>query len=236
MVNKAAKQPARIEDLPTLMETSAHPCAVRVLRDSVVTFMTEFIILHTYLRLQELILPKNFPLDQSIFWSFMSVNIGGYTPAREDYFRKCVIPHSGSTPLNISLNSFHYYNSQLDLQPGGGIVKDLATHGARWKTLKLSFFPNFYMHQLETMLKSELTRPKDATASASLLPLLESLTIHTGTDLDVLRNVKLFICCPCLRELHMESWWSGSMLDAIDVRNLTILESTEVLLDSPIVD
>ncbi|KAF9078004.1 hypothetical protein BDP27DRAFT_1310567, partial [Rhodocollybia butyracea] len=68
-------------------------------------------------------------VSQPIFWSFMSVSVGamwvgsagGCAVARECFFRKCAIPRSGSTPLNISLQSFHYHYGELDLMPGGGI-------------------------------------------------------------------------------------------------------------------
>ncbi|KAF9078008.1 hypothetical protein BDP27DRAFT_1356742 [Rhodocollybia butyracea] len=171
----------------------------------------------------------------------MSVTIGSVWTDRvvagEDFFRKCAIPLSGSTPLRVSLQSFHGYgHGQLELMPGGGIVKELATQGARWKSLKLLYFSQFGMLQLETMLTSGLTHPKDTTAGASPLPLLESLTIEWPSDRVVLDNVKLFICCPRLRELHIDSRWLGSnMLDAIDVRNLIIME-IRGLVEFPIVD
>ncbi|KAF9078007.1 hypothetical protein BDP27DRAFT_1356741 [Rhodocollybia butyracea] len=154
----------------------------------------------------------NLVVSQPIFWSYMNVNIG-HTHLQERSF-------SG--------------NAQLDLKPGGGIVKELAARGARWKSLKVSLFSNSDMRQLETMLKSGR---EDTTAGVSPLPVLENLTIYGRTECRVLHDVKLFICCPSLRELHILGvWWPSSMLNAIDVRNLIVLESTKVLLDFPMVD
>ncbi|KAF9074113.1 hypothetical protein BDP27DRAFT_1359643 [Rhodocollybia butyracea] len=138
-------------------------------------------------------------VSQPILWSFISVNLSGsFSIKGKVFFRKCVIPRSGSTPLSITLE---FSDTQPDLE-GRDILNDLVTQAYRWKHLRLLILPRCGMRHLENalMARRALTHPR--AANTSPLPLLESLTI-ISIDYMSLAHVKSFVYCPRLKELHI---------------------------------
>ncbi|KAF9074108.1 hypothetical protein BDP27DRAFT_1416432 [Rhodocollybia butyracea] len=178
-------------------------------------------------------------VSQPILWSFISVRIGsGRIPTKRNVSFRDIIPRSGSTPLNITLEFSCNGTFERDFAVRS-ILNDLVAQANRWKHLKLLSFRWDSMYQFERALMSghALTHPGDTAANTSPLPLLESLTISAES---MLAHVKSFICCPRLRELHITGYSASAsttvdLLHALDTRNLTILE-IKAALGCPVVD